>query len=191
MVLHALEHDTELTNADNARHHADLELVGLQPVALLDVGFQIAGIRLRIDHHARPACEARLAQRIAQGNAGRAVHALVDVALRQLTARRTAAQKEAEVPLLVAPGADIDAVIRKSRIGLDRPRRLQRIDDAQRPIEPPGIVLALQMRPRKDLAPLRPREPKHVPNAVDDGLVPERIELSLQPLQRLHVLGRQ
>ena len=67
MVLHALERDAELTDADDARHHADFELVGLQPVTLLDVGFQIAGIRLRsTTTRGRPASPASL-QCIAQG----------------------------------------------------------------------------------------------------------------------------
>ncbi len=53
------------------------------------------------------------------------------------------------------------------------------------------MVLALQMRARQQLATLGPREAKYVTDAVDDGLVAERAQLCLQPVQSLHVLRRQ
>ena len=52
---------------------------------------------------------------------------------------------------LVAPGGDLDRAVERRRIGIEHARGLERVDDAERAVEPAGIVLAFEMRARKEL----------------------------------------
>ena len=50
------------------------------------------------------------------------------------------------MPFLVAPGRDVDAEIGGRRVFGKRAGGLEGVDDAERAVEPAGMVLALQMR---------------------------------------------
>ena len=50
------------------------------------------------------------------------------------------------MPLLVAPGRDVDAEIGGRRVFGKGAGGLEAVDDAERAVEPAGMVLALEMR---------------------------------------------
>ena len=84
------------------------------------------------------------------------------------------------MPLLVAEHHDVDAGI-AARL-LDRARGFQRVDAAERAVEPAGMVLAFQMRAGQRLARrVALRLAQDVADAVDGGLEPGRGALLGEP----------
>src|SRR2546423_4354509 len=90
--------------------------------------------------------------------------------------------------LLVAEHHDIDAGI-AARF-LNAAGGLERVDAAERAIEPAGMVLRFQMRAGKDFAAARPALSQNIADAID-----RRLEAGLgaplrEPLPRCDVFGR-
>ena len=99
---------------------------------------------------ARAAGKPDLAQGLAHGAIAVAVARGVDVGFADRADIGAAAEETAEMAFLVAPGRDLDGAL-DVRIGIEHAGGFQRIDDAERPVEPAGIVLAFQMRAREQL----------------------------------------
>jgi len=67
---------------------------------------------------------------------------------------------------LIAPGGNLDCAP-CGRIGVDHTGRFQRIDDPERPIEPPRKILTFEMRARQQLRPGLRARAKHISDAVN------------------------
>jgi hypothetical protein len=93
--------------------------------------------------------------------------------------------------LFVEPRGDVDTHIREARVRAQDSRRLQRVDDPERAIEPAGVVLAFEMRPGEHPCARRAAVADHVGDAVDPGVEPRRLEPRRKPVARLDVLRRQ
>ena len=115
----------------------------------------------------------------------------VDLAFLQQSDKRPAAEEAAEMPLLVAEHDDVDAEIGGGGILGDRARRLQRIDAAERTIEPAGMVLAFEMRARQHLLPVRTAPAENVGDAVDLRVKAGFAHPAGKPFARGNVLIRQ
>ena len=117
---------------------------------------------------ARPAGKARVAQGLAHGPAAVAVARGVDIGLGDAADIGAAAEEAAEMAFLVAPGRDFDGAV-DVRIGIDDAGGFERIDDAERPIEPAGVILAFEMRARQQFRSGFRAGAEHVADAVDLG----------------------
>src|SRR5262249_60730946 len=98
---------------------------------------------------------------------------LVDVPVKlappEQAEERVPAEKAAEVPLFVAEHRHVDADLAGRGVRGDGTRGLQRIDAPQGPVEPAGMVLALQMRAGEDLAAGCRALAEDIADAVDRG----------------------
>src|SRR5262249_11285403 len=113
---------------------------------------------------------ARRRQRFAHRRAAGAVTRIVDVGLGDATDERAAPEEAPEMPLLVAERDDVDAGIAGRPVLSQRACGFERINDAERTIEPAGVVLAFEMRAREDLAALGAAPPEYIADAVDLGV---------------------
>ena len=186
VILLAGKHDPVLPDADDGRDDADLECAAFERLALLDMGLDISAMASAFDVDACPAGESSLAQRIAHGLAAAAVARRIDIRLRDTADIGPAAEEAAEMSFLVAPGCDFDSAAGIG-IGIDDPGRFERVDDAERPIEPAGIVLAFEMRSRQQFRSRLGTGAEHVANAVDLGRQPGFGQPLRQPVQRADV----
>src|SRR6187399_2477804 len=98
----------------------------------------------RLYLHARPSVPPGFLERLAHRRTVVAVRRLVDVLALQEPGERLRSEERPVVPLLIAEHHDVDTRIAAGF--LDRPRRLQRVDAAERPVEPSRMILAFQMR---------------------------------------------
>ena len=88
---------------------------------------------------------------------------------------------------LVAPRGDLDSAV-DAGIGVEHARGFERIDDAERAVEPAGMVLAFEMRAGQQLRPGLGAGAEHIADAVDRRpSSPASGNLRGQPLQRAHV----
>src|SRR5262249_60663080 len=110
------------------------------------------GVARRIDRNARAARVAGLRQRLAQKRAFGAVARLVDVFFAQHADKRAAAHEVAEVAFLVGERHDVDAKPGAGRLFGERARSFERVDQAERAVEPAGVVLRLDVRAREHFA---------------------------------------
>jgi hypothetical protein len=92
---------------------------------------------------------------------------------------------------LVAPGRDVDAHVAHFRVVAERPRRLEPVDDAERAIEPAGVVLAFDMRAGQQARPAGAAVADHGADAVDARVQPGLLEPVAEPMTRLDVLRRE
>src|SRR4029453_10634210 len=81
VVLLARRRKAVLPDRDDRRDDADLEARGLERVALLDMGLDVARVAPGLELQAGPAGKARLVERLAQRRAVVAVPRLVDLRL--------------------------------------------------------------------------------------------------------------
>ena len=72
---------------------------------------------------------------------------------------------------LVVPCRDFDGAV-KVRIAIEDAGGFEGIDHAERPIEPAGIILALEMRPGQEFRPGFRAGAKHIADAVKGGATP-------------------
>ena len=93
--------------------------------------------------------------------------------------------------LLVAPGRDVDAHVAHIRILAERARRLEPVDDAERAIEPAGMVLAFDMRAGEKMRTACAAVADHGADAVDARVQPGLVEPVAKPMARLDVLRRE
>src|SRR4051794_372878 len=191
VVLLACRREAVLPDRDDRRDDADLEVAALERVALLDMGLDIAGVSPCLELQARPAGKRGLVERLAQGGAVVAVTRLVDLVLGEQAHERARAEEGAEMPLLVAPGRDVDAEIGGRRVLGKGARGLEAVDDAERAVEPASMVLALEMRAGEHLTPRRAAEAEDAADAVDRGVEPGLGEAVGEPVPRLDVLARE
>ena len=91
---------------------------------------------------------------------------------------------------LVAPCRDLDGAV-DIRIGIDDAGGFERIDDAERSIEPARVVLAFEMRARQQFRPGFRAGAEHVADAVDLGRKACLGKPLRQPLQRAHMRLRE
>ncbi len=103
MVLLAGEGDAVLPDADDGGDDADLEAGSLEPVALLDMGFEIADVPSALDRDAGAAGKADDVERLTHAAIAVAITRRVDVRLCHSTDERAAAEEGAEMAFLVAP----------------------------------------------------------------------------------------
>jgi hypothetical protein len=141
---------------------------------------KVAEITSGLHRCARPSCETCRGQGIAQDRA-RTVMTPIDLGFRQQPAERPAADKRAEMPLLVRPRGDIDAAAQTTR-------DLQPIDHAQRAIQPAGVGLRLDMAAEQQLRAVAARAANNVADAVDLGLQPGLGHPRGEPVARPHVV---
>src|ERR1043166_5847557 len=174
--------DAVLPDRDDRGDHADAQAGRLERVALLDVRLEVTGVARRIDLQPRSARVAGVRQRVAQGRAFGAVARLVDVLFAEHADERTAAHEVAEVALFVGEGDHVDAQPGGGFVLSERARRLERVDHAERAVEPAGMVLRLDVRASEHLAASRAREADHVGNAVDHRLESRALHAFDEPL---------
>ena len=101
-----------------------------------------------------------------------------------------AAEETAEMSFLVAPGCDFDRAV-DIRIGIDDAGGFERIDDAERPIEPARIVLAFQMRAGQQFRSGFRAGAEDIADAVDLGREACLGQPLHQPFQRTHMRFRE
>jgi hypothetical protein len=65
----------------------------------------------------------------------------VDLFVADLANEGAASKKGAEVSFLVGPRGDVDGGARRASVFAECARDFQSVDDAERPIEPPRMVL--------------------------------------------------
>src|SRR5439155_11141374 len=145
VVLLAGDRDPVVPIADDRLDDADLEPGRVEPIALLDMRFEIAHIALRIEPLAWPAGKPGLGERGAQQHAVAAAPGL-DLALRQCVGEGPAAEHIAEMAFLVGPGDRLDAEPGESWSRGDGARQFERVDDAERAVEPAAMRLGLAVR---------------------------------------------
>src|SRR5215203_1301411 len=191
VVLLARRREAVLPDRDDCRDDANLEVAALERVALLDMRLDITRVAPGLELQARPAGKPGLVERLAQRRAVVAVPRLVDLLLGEQAHERARAEERAEMPLLVAPGRDVDAKIGRRRILGKRAGGLEAVDDAERAVEPAGMVLALEMRAGEHLWPRRPARSEDAADAVDLGVEPGLGESLGEPVPRLDVLARE
>ena len=144
MILLAGKCDPVLPDTDDGGDDADAEAAAFERLALLDMGLEISDVPAAFGLRARPAGEADLAQGLAHRAIAVAVACGVDIGLGDRADVGPAAEKTPEMSFLVAPGCDFDGAF-GIRIGIDDAGGFERIDDAERSIEPARIVLAFEM----------------------------------------------
>src|SRR4051812_27180055 len=109
------------------------------------MGLEITDVPAAFGADARASCQADAFQGLAHGAIAVAVMRGVDFGFRKRADKGSAAEEGAEMAFLVAPGCDFhragDVWIRVQRAG-----GFQRVDHAERAIEPAGMVLAFKMR---------------------------------------------
>ncbi len=93
--------------------------------------------------------------------------------------------------LLVAEHDDVDAEVGGRGILGDRACRFQRIDAAERAVEPSRIILAFEMRAGQSLFAVRPAAAENVGDAVDFRFKPGLAHAVRKPFPRRDVLIRQ
>lgn len=87
---------------------------------------------------------------------------------------------------LVAPGGDLDRAV-EGAIGIEHARGLERVDDAERAVEPAGIVLAFEMRTRKQLWAGLGTGADDIADTVDCGGKACLGQSRAKPFQRTHM----
>src|SRR5262245_23817720 len=93
--------------------------------------------------------------------------------------------------LLVAEDDDIDTQMLRCRVLCNGSSSLQRIDAAERPIEPPCMVLTFKMRSRESLATARTALAQYVGDAIDLGIEPGLTHAAREPFSCSDVRVRQ
>jgi hypothetical protein len=111
------------------------------------VGLDIAHVSSALGLCARTAGQARLPQGAVAALVARGVNAC----LGHLADVRPAAEKVTKMSFLIALCRNFNGAV-DSWIGIDEACGFERIDDAKRPVQPAGEVLAFQMRPRQQFA---------------------------------------
>ena len=147
VVLFAREGDAVLPDPDDGRDNSDSEAAAFERLALFDMGFEISDMPPAFATAAGAAGEAGLAQRVTHAVAA-AVACCVDIGFGDAADIGPAAEEVSEMPFLVAPGRNFDRAA-CIRIAIDDAGGFERIDHAERSIEPARVVLAFQMRPRQ------------------------------------------
>ena len=186
MILLAGEGDAVLPDADDGGDDADREAAAFERLALLDMRLEISDVPPAFGRGARPAGKPGLAQGVAHGPAAVAVARGVDLRLGDAADIGPAAEEAAEMAFLVAPCRDLDGAV-DVRIGIDDAGGFERIDDAERPIEPARKILAFEMRARQQFRSGFRAGAEHVADAVDLGGEPGLGKPLRQPLQRAHM----
>ena len=145
VVLFALKRDAVLPDPDDGRDDADAETAAFERLALFDMGFEISDMPPAFATAAGAAGEAGVAQRVTHALAAVAVACRIDIGFGDAADIGTAAEEVPEMPFLVAPGRNFDRAVCR-RIAIDDAGGFERIDHAERSIEPARVVLAFQMR---------------------------------------------
>ena len=144
---------------------------------------QISDVPPRLHGDARTPGEPHLGKCIAHGATAGAVARSVDVGFGHLADIGARAEKMAEMSLLVAPAGNLDGALHGG-IRVENPRGLERVDDAERAIEPAGVVLALQVRTGQQFRPGLGAGSENVADAVDRPGELGLGELLDEPFQR-------
>src|SRR5262245_8516706 len=137
----------------------------------------------------RAASPTRGRQRLTHRNAGGAIGCAIDFALFQHADERAATEEAAKMPLLVAEDDDVNTEVLCCRILRNGSGGFQRIDAAERPIEPTCMVLAFKVRSRESLGTARTALAEDVGDAVDLGIEPRLTHPGREPLPRSDVRG--
>ena len=148
VVLFARKRDAVLPDPDDGRDDPNFEAAAFERLALFDMGFEISDMPPAFAPRAGAAGEAGVAQRVTHGLAAVAVAGRVDIGFGDAADIGAAAEEVSEMPFLVAPGRNFDRAV-YVRIAIDDAGGFERIDHAERSIEPARVVLAFEMRPRQ------------------------------------------
>src|SRR6185312_16552361 len=138
-------------DADDRLDDPDAAPVRFERVALLDMGFEITNIARRIDLLALPAGEPGFFQRIGERHAVAAL-AGGELLLANRAGKGAAAEHLAVMPLLIGPGNRVYAEPGAVGIGGEGARQFERVDDAERAIEPAAIGLGFAVRPDQQMS---------------------------------------
>jgi hypothetical protein len=166
VVLFARERDAVLPDPDYGRDDANLETAAFERLALFDMGFEISDMPPAFAPGAGAAAKAGVAQRLTHAPVVVAVARLVDIGVGDAADIGAAAKEASEMTFLVAPGRHFNRAV-YIRIAVDDSGGLERIDHAERSIEPARVVLAFQMRPRQQFRPGLGAGAEDVADAVD------------------------
>src|SRR5258708_19501245 len=101
-------------------------------------------MRRAVGTNAGPAGKTDIVQYGAHGPAAGAVAGGVDNRVGYIANVRPAAQEASEMSFFIAPSRDLDGTF-YGRIGIDDAGGFERIDHAERPIEPARVILAFEM----------------------------------------------
>ena len=159
------------------------EAAAFERLALFDMGFEISDMPPAFAPRTGAAGEISLAQRVTHALAAVAVGCRVDIGFGDAADIGAAAEEVSEMPFLVAPGRNFDRAV-YVRIGIDDAGGLERIDHAERSIEPARVVLAFQMRSRQQLRSGLRAGAEDVADAVDLAREAGLGKPLHQPLQR-------
>ena len=110
------------------------------------MGFEISDMPAAFVLRAGAAGEPGVAQRVTHALAAVAVACRVDIGFGDAADIGPAAEEVPEMSFLVAPGRNLDRAV-CIRIAIDDAGGFERINHAERPIEPARVVLAFEMRP--------------------------------------------
>ena len=148
MILLATKGDPVLPDTDDGGDDADRKAAAFERAALLDMRLEVSNVPPAFGHCAWAACKTHVAQRLAHGFSTGAVACGVDIGLGDAADIRSAAKETSEMSFLVAPCRNFNGAV-CAQIEIDHAGGLEGIDDAKRPIEPAGVVLAFEMRARQ------------------------------------------
>ena len=114
----------------------------------------------------------------------------VDIGLAHRADIGSTAEKMAEMAFLITPGGDFNGRVGRW-VGIDDSGRFERIDHAERTVEPARKVLTLEMGACQELRPGFPAHAEHVADTIDVRGQPRAWKLLDQPPQRAHMrLGK-
>jgi hypothetical protein len=179
----ASQQDAEVPDADDALDDADALTAGIESVALLDMGLEIAEVPPRLDLDARLPGEPGGRQRVAERDPVAAA-AAVDLGLVEHAGERAAAEHVAVMAFLVGPGDRLDAEPGEVGIAAKGARHLQRVDHPERAIEPAAFRLGLAVRADQQAAGRVGRAAKDIADAVDHRFEARLGELPGEPVAR-------
>jgi hypothetical protein len=91
------------------------------------------------------------------------------------------------VPLLVGPRDALDAEPGEAGVGGESARQLQRVDDAERAVEPAALRLGLAVRADQQAPRRARRAAEYIADPVDDRFEPGLGVLLGEPVARGHV----
>src|SRR5262245_12829682 len=120
----------------------------------------------------RPVDPPRSSKCLAHRQAGGAIGRPIYLILLKRACERAAAKETAKLSILVAEDSDVDTDMPRCLILCDGSCSFQGIYTAERPIEPPRMILAFKVRSRKDLATTRVALAEDVGDAVNLGIEP-------------------
>src|SRR6185312_6453917 len=167
VVLLAGDRDPVVPVADDRLNDANAPAGRLQRAALLDMRLEIPHIALWLADDPLPFGIAGLLQRLGQLFAV-AARGACNLVVPERAGERAAAEHIAVMALLVGPGDRLDPDPVERQVAGKSARRFERVDDAERAVEPAAARLRLAVRADQQNSPGALVMAEHIADAVDD-----------------------